>query len=361
MTYNNKLLKTPSSKLGLNILKYVKSKEIIKELPIKRISSYKTLNIKSQKNNPNKIISEFTIDKPKILQNNNNFGILKSLSENDIFFPYKQINNLYEKSYKINKNRPFSSKLYPCKTIGIIKKNGSLSPLILNIYTHNNKLSSFKKTLSYSSKKRKRNLILNIDILNNNIKQKSPMDLLLEKKENQFNLKMSSKPMISNQKLLSNFFKKHFKYIRNESFKDNFYYIKSKLNKTTKSAEKKFSNQELPLNFDNEKYKKFRSISKNIKKQLLSNDKKTSIKKRLELIKKEKKIKNIEKISQLKEDIEDNKILYTPKNFIKFRKDNFSYYKLNQLIQNLNCNFTFKNRTIFEKKFGINLDDFINK
>ena len=40
---------------------------------------------------------------------------------------------------------------------------------------------------------------------------------------------------------------------------------------------------------------------------------------------------NKERISQLKEDIEDNKILNTPKNFLKFRKDTFSYYKLYQL------------------------------
>jgi hypothetical protein len=74
-------------------------------------------------------------------------------------------------------------------------------------------------------------------------------------------------------------------------------------------------------------------------------DKKVSIEKQMEKIKRHIRIKNIEKISVLKEDIEDNKILYTPKNFLKFKKDSFSYYKSNQLIQNLNCNFTYKNST----------------
>ena len=69
---------------------------------------------------------------------------------------------------------------------------------------------------------------------------------------------------------------------------------------------------------------------------------------------------NKERISQLKEDIEDNKILNTPKNFLKFRKDTFSYYKLNQLIQKLNTNFTYRNRFILANKLNIDLDDYLN-
>ena len=123
-----------------------------------------------------------------------------------------------------------------------------------------------QKKFSFNSKKRNKNLKLkNDDILPYNLLFKSLMDLLLEKKENEFNLKLAHKPIISNQKLLAGFMKTNFKYIRINTFNDNFYYIKSKLNNTTKSSQKKYSNQELPLKFDNEKYKIFKSISKKIK------------------------------------------------------------------------------------------------
>ena len=346
MTYNNFLKKSLSSKFDISISKYINSTEIINKFSSKPISSYKSFP-----NNINEKICEFQNDKTSFFTNKKKIPILKSFSEN----------NLLEESYKTTKNRIFSSKLHPCKVININKKYGFHNRLALNIFTHNN-LSSSKKTRSNKPKKRNRNLRLNTKEFFNTDKQvKSPIELLLEKKENEYNIKIAHKPKISNQKLLSNFLRKKFAFIRNGPFKDNFYYIKSQLNKKTKCAEKKLLNQEVPLKFDDEKYKTFRAISKRIKANLSSLDKKVSIEKQMEQIKRHIRIKNIEKISILKEDIEDNKILYTPKNFLKFKKDSFSFYKYNQLIQNLNCNFTYKNRFIFANKYNIYLDEYISK
>ena len=315
MEYNNNVfIKNSYSQYENKILKYINSSEVIKELPLKKLRTHNSINVdcggdkkKYNKKDNNLTIHNYIIGKSPILKNKNGPKILKSFSENDLLLPYDNSKNLNQRINKINKNRPFSGLLYPCKTIILNKKIGPNSRI------------------------------------------------------NEFNLKLASKKIISNQKLLSNFMKKNFKFIRNNSFSDNFYYIKSKLNKTTKSTEKKLCNQEVPLSFDNEKYKKFRTISKKIKKHLLSSNEKLSIKDLLEQIKKLKNEKNKERISLLKEDIEDNKILYTPKNFIKFRKDDFSYYKLNQLIKKLNCDFTYGNRFILAHKFDIQLEDYIRK
>ena len=66
---------------------------------------------------------------------------------------------------------------------------------------------------------------------------------------------------------------------------------------------------------------------------------------------------NKARISELKNDIEDNKILFTPKNFMKFRKDTFSYYKLNQLIKQLTPEISYKNRFILADNLGFSLDE----
>ena len=358
MTFYNKKLKTS---LSSNILKYINSTEPIKEIP--QNNNNKLFN--SSKKNKNKT---FRLNKPSILKNKNKNKLkLKSLSENDLFLPCQKSPNIHPKSNTINKIRPFSNRLYPYKTINVIKNFGFNSPLILNddnIYLGNKeKRLSCIKSLSYSSNKnKKKKLKLKFDdLFQNNIKFKSPLELLVEKKENELNIKYASKPIISNQKILSNFFKKNIKYKRNNSFKDNYYFIKSKLNNITKSTEKKLCTHESGLKFDNDKYTKFRTISNNIKKRLLLSDKKLSIKKLLEQIKKEKNVMNLKRISQLKQDIEDNKILYTPKNFIKYRKDDFSYYKLNLLIKKLNCDFTYKYRFILANELDIYLEEYLRK
>lgn len=67
-------------------------------------------------------------------------------------------------------------------------------------------------------------------------------------------------------------------------------------------------------------------------------------------------MENLAKLSELKSVIEDENILLTPINFLKKKKDPFLGYKTNQLVQKLNSNFTYKNRFIIAKKFGIRLE-----
>ena len=362
MIYNDKSGNYSFSKFGKKIIKYINSTKAINEILDKDNHSYKILNSNSGKKtkklyNMKKILKQD--NNQQILTNNKKSNFIKSFSDNELLIPKYKNNNIN----KLN-SRPFSSRLLPWKTININKNFGHNSRLTINnintIQYNSNKFFGLRK--NYSSKKRKRKkLKLKDDLLIDNIKFKSPIELLVEKKENEFNLKLSSKPPISNQRLLSNFVKKNFKYLRTNSFKDDYYYIKSKLNYITKSTENKICKEEGSLKFDDEKYKKFRKISKNIKKKLLSSENKLSVKNLLNKIKKEENVIKKERISQLKEDIEDNKILFTPYNFLRNKKDTFAYYKLNKLIQGLNDNFTYKNRFILGNKFNIALEDYIRK
>ena len=362
MSFNTKPIKHSSSlKFNEKILKYINETESIKEIIPKNGS---LPNLFDENDNENiKIINKNNIrNNYNITEKTNNFknkhNILKSFSENDLFLPYNKKSNinLYKESCKTNKNRPFSSDIIPYKALTLNKEKGFYSPLIIN---EKNKYK-LKKNFSSTYKKKKKKLKLD-DVFEGYIKLKSPLDLLVEKKENEFNIKLSHMPIISNQTILNNFIKSNFKNIRIKTSNNNYYYIKSKLNSNTKSTENKKNNQESALKFDNDKYKIFRSISKKIKNNIISNDKKLSIKKLLEKIKKEKNVKNRERISQLKEDIEDNKILYTPKNFIKYKREPFSFYKLNELIQKLNSEFTYRNRFILANKLNIQLDEKIGK
>ena len=63
--------------------------------------------------------------------------------------------------------------------------------------------------------------------------------------------------------------------------------------------------------------------------------------------------------SKLKNDIEDEKILLTPRNFLIYKQDPFTSYKINKFVQDLNSDLTYKNRFILSKKFGIQLDKFL--
>jgi hypothetical protein len=333
-------------------LKYINATESIKEEIPKK--SYYISNLFYKKED-NKIWKNFYYNSKK---NENQFKksnfknkkfILKSFSENNLFLPY-------DNKTTNNKQRPFSTNIYPCRALTISKENGYNSPLTI-IHKSKNK---YNKKYSYNSKPKKKKLKLD-DILGNNLPFKSHIDLLVERKENEFNIKLSHIPILSNTAIMNNFMKINFKNLRTNISNDNYYYVKSKLNSNTKCAENKMNNQEPALKFDNDKYKKFRTISKKLRNKIMLNDKKLSIKKLLEKIKKEKNVMNLERISQLKEDIEDNRILYTPKNFLKYKRDTFSFYKLNQLIQKLNSEFTYKNRYILANKLDIELDEYARK
>ena len=356
MSKINKNLKLSiSSNFEDKILKYINSTEMIKEI----IPKNNKLLHSARKNNKNKRKNinnvKFNLENDYFSKNQEKPNILNSLSENDLFLSNNISSYFHIKSIKEKKKRPFSSQISPSRTITINKNHGLNSPLVLNDINNNKKLS-LKKSFSYTASKKKKKLKLKFDDYLKNVKLKSPIELLVEKKENEFNIKLANKPINSYQKILSNFTKKNFKNIRKNPFKDEYHFIKSKLKNTTKSAKNKINNQENMLKFDDDKYKIFRTISKKIKNQILISNKKLSIKEWLEKIKKEKNVMNIERISELKADIEDNKILYTPYNFIKYRRDTFTYFKLIHLIKYLNPDFAYRNRFILSENLGFSLD-----
>lgn len=361
MSKINKNLKLSiSSNFEDKILKYIKSTDMIKEI----IPKNNKLLHSARKNNLNKSKSinnvKFNFKNDYFSINHEKPKILNSLSEQDLLLSNNISNYFHIKSNKVKKKRPFSGQVSPSKTITINKNYGLNSPLILH-EINNNKKISLKRGFSFTAVKKKKKLKLKFDDYLKDVKLKSPIELLVEKKENEFNIKLANKPVNSYQKILSNFTKKNFKHIRKNPFKDEYHFIKSKLKNTTKSAKNKINNQENMLKFDNDKYKIFRSISKKIKNQILISNKKLSIKEWLEKIKKEKNVMNLERISELKEDIEDNRILYTPYNFIKYRRDTFTYYKLIHLIKYLNPDFTYRNRFILSENLGFSLDDDIER
>ena len=353
---NKKLKLSISSNFEDKIRKYINSTEMIKEI----IPKNNKLLHSIRKNNKNKSKS---INNVKFNFENDNFSInhekpkiLNSLSEPDLFLSNNISNYFHIKSIKGKKKRLFSGQISPSKTITINKNHGLNSPLILNDINNNKKIS-LKKSFSYTVTARKKKKKLKFDDYLKNVKLKSPIELLVEKKENEFNIKLANKPVNSYQKILNYFTKKNFKNIRKNPFKDEYHFIKSKLKNTTKSAKNKINNQENILKFDNDKYKIFRAISKKIKNQILISNKKLSIKEWLEKIKKEKNVLNLERISELKEDIEDNRILYTPYNFMKYRRDTFTYFKLIHLIKYLNPDFAYRNRFILSENLGFSLND----
>ena len=353
---NKKLKLSISSNFEDKIRKYINSTEMIKEI----IPKNNKLLHSIRKNNKNKSKSinnvKFNFENDNFSLNHEKPKILNSLSEPDLFLSNNISNYFHIKSIKGKKKRLFSGQISPSKTITINKNHGLNSPLILNDINNNKKIS-LKKSFSYTVTVRKKKKKLKFDDYLKNVKLKSPIELLVEKKENEFNIKLANKPVNSYQKILSKFTKKNFKHIRKNPFKDEYHFIKSKLKNTTKSAENKINNQENMLKFDNDKYKIFRAISKKIKNKILISNKKLSIKEWLEKIKKEKNVMNLERISELKADIEDNKILYTPYNFIKYRKDTFTYFKLIHLIKYLNPDFAYRNRFILSENLGFSLND----
>ena len=353
---NKKLKLSISSNFEDKIRKYINSTEMIKEI----IPKNNKLLHSIRKNNKNKSKSinnvKFNFENDYFSKNHEKPKILNSLSEPDLFLSNNISNYFHIKSIKGKKKRLFSGQISPSKTITINKNHGLNSPLILNDINNNKKIS-LKKSFSYTVTARKKKKKLKFDDYLKNVKLKSPIELLVEKKENEFNIKLANKPVNSYQKILNYFTKKNFKNIRKNPFKDEYHFIKSKLKNTTKSAKNKINNQENILKFDNDEYKIFRAISKKIKNQILISNKKLSIKEWLEKIKKEKNVLNLERISELKEDIEDNRILYTPYNFMKYRRDTFTYFKLIHLIKYLNPDFAYRNRFILSENLGFSLND----
>ena len=356
-----KIKSNSSVRFDFKLSKYMNSEEVIKEIHSSKkvkLNSFeeksKTKKIKREVNTTsNEKNNQYTkkIDKIKT-------KLFNSKKNKEIFSSNELVNT---KSPKIRiMTRPLSSEILPCKAISLNKRNGFNSRIVSrNIdYLSENYLmkNNLRKCLSSgNSIKRKKVKLKIFDYFDNNIKSKTPLDLLVEKIEFDYDYKLAHKKFL-NREILDKFFKKHFKNVRDNYLFDKYFYVKSKLNTNTKSSENKVKSNDKILNFDNNKYKLFKILSRKLKNNIKASAKKLDGKKWIEQIKKKENVENLAKLSELKSVIEDENILLTPINFLKKKKDPFLGYKTNQLVQKLNSNFTYKNRFIIAKKFGIRLE-----
>lgn len=356
-----KIKSNSSDRFDFKLSKYINSKEVIKEIHSSKkvkLNSFeeksKTKKIKREVNKTsNEKNNKYTkkIDKIKT-------KLFNSKKNKEIFSSNELVNT---KSPKIRiMTRPLSSEILPCKAISLNKRNGFNSRIVSrnidNLSENYLMKNNLRKCLSSgNSIKRKKVKLKIFDYFDNNIKSKTPLDLLVEKIEFDYDYKLAHKKFL-NREILDKFFKKHFKNVRDNYLFDKYFYVKSKLNTNTKSSENKVKSNDKILNFDNNKYKLFKNLSRKLKNNIKASAKKLDGKKWIEQIKKKENVENLAKLSELKSVIEDENILLTPINFLKKKKDPFLGYKTNQLVQKLNSNFTYKNRFIIAKKFGIRLE-----
>lgn len=356
-----KIKPNSSARFDFKLSKYINSKEVIKEIHSSKkvkLNSFeeksKTKKIKREVNKTsNEKNNKYTkkIDKIKT-------KLFNSKKNKEIFSSNELVNT---KSPKIRiMTRPLSSEILPCKAISLNKRNGFNSRIVSrnidNLSENYLMKNNLRKCLSSgNSIKRKKVKLKIFDYFDNNIKSKTPLDLLVEKIEFDYDYKLAHKKFL-NREILDKFFKKHFKNVRDNYLFDKYFYVKSKLNTNTKSSENKVKSNDKILNFDNNKYKLFKNLSRKLKNNIKASAKKLDGKKWIEQIKKKENVENLAKLSELKSVIEDENILLTPINFLKKKKDPFLGYKTNQLVQKLNSNFTYKNRFIIAKKFGIRLE-----
>lgn len=356
-----KIKPNSSARFDFKLSKYINSKEVIKEIHSSKkvkLNSFeeksKTKKIKREVNKTsNEKDNKYTkkIDKIKT-------KLFNSKKNKEIFSSKELVNT---KSPKIRiMTRPLSSEILPCKAISLNKRNGFNSRIVsrnIDNLSENYLMKNYlRKCLSSgNSIKRKKVKLKIFDYFDNNIKSKTPLDLLVEKIEFDYDYKLAHKKFL-NREILDKFFKKHFKNVRDNYLFDKYFYVKSKLNTNTKSSENKVKSNDKILNFDNNKYKLFKNLSRKLKNNIKASAKKLDGKKWIEQIKKKENVENLAKLSELKSVIEDENILLTPINFLKKKKDPFLGYKTNQLVQKLNSNFTYKNRFIIAKKFGIRLE-----
>ena len=201
--------------------------------------------------------------------------------------------------------RPLSSEILPGRVITLNKKNGFRNHIIIDINNFkkiNFRQTNIRKCLSSGNNIKKKKVKLKIMDDFNIFKDKSPLDLLIEKKSLAYDQKIANNKF-SNKNILKNFYKKTFKNdrdtISNKKYNyslNKYFYVKSKLN--TIQKEKKFKSTDKALNFDNNKFKLFNNISKKLKQKIKLSSKKFDVKKILQKIKKEENIKNRARISR---------------------------------------------------------------
>ena len=350
-----KLNSNHKNKYSLKIQEYINRTDSIKEIISKKKEIFSSFDLK---------LSPRDFNKEKLIKTSNNVKFKETIKKlkSELFTQIKnEEKNKITPKIKIF-NRPLSNEIIPCKVISINKRNGTRNHLIIdinNVRKFNARQKKIRRCLSLENnlKKEKKNLKISEEFFNN-FKGKSPLDLLVEKKERAYDIKFPTNRM-SNKNILEKFYKKNFKNERDSIFLNKYFYIKSKLK--IKQSKKKFKSLDKALNFDENKYKLFRNISKKLKQRIKLSSKKLDAKKILQKIKTEENLQNRERISKLKNDIEDEKILLTPKNFMTYKQDPFSYYKINKFVQALNSELTYRNRFILSKKFGFKLDNFLLK
>ena len=342
------------------IFKYINTKDNFnEELPNNKAiyNTFEKANLNGNKIFKNNIKKRK--NKTIAIKNNIQSNLLKLSLTND----NSSLNNvLYSNTQKIKTiKRYLSNKILPCKTILLSKKGGFKNNIILkninNIKLYNSPKNQIKKCLSASNNLKKKNININM------LKEfdRTPLDLLVEKKEIYFDNKNAHKK-ITKQKILEKFNKKNFKNVRDNFFMNKFFYIKSRLNINSNSTKKKFKDdKDKALIFDNKKFKIVKNISKDLKNKIKCSAKNLDSKKLIKEIKQKENVKNMERLSELKDIIEDKNILLTPKNFLKEKRDPFIFYRINQVVQSLNTNLTYKNRFILAKHFDIKLDEFLIK
>ena len=356
-----KIKSNSSARFDFKLSKYINSKEVIKEIYSSKKVKPNSFEEKSKKKKIKREVNKTSNEK------NNKYTkkidkiktkLFNSKKNKEIFSSNELVNT---KSPKIRiMTRPLSSEILPCKAISLNKRNGFNSRIVSrnidNLSENYLMKNNLRKCLSSgNSIKRKKVKLKIFDYFDNNIKSKTPLDLLVEKIEFDYDYKLAHKKFL-NREILDKFFKKHFKNVRDNYLFDKYFYVKSKLNTNTKSSENKVKSNDKILNFDNNKYKLFKNLSRKLKNNIKASAKKLDGKKWIEQIKKKENVENLAKLSELKSVIEDENILLTPINFLKKKKDPFLGYKTNQLVQKLNSNFTYKNRFIIAKKFGIRLE-----
>ena len=356
-----KIKPNSSARFDFKLSKYINSKEVIKEIYSSKKVKPNSFEEKSKKKKIKREVNKTSNEK------NNKYTkkidkiktkLFNSKKNKEIFSSNELVNT---KSPKIRiMTRPLSSEILPCKAISLNKRNGFNSRIVSrnidNLSENYLMKNNLRKCLSSgNSIKRKKVKLKIFDYFDNNIKSKTPLDLLVEKIEFDYDYKLAHKKFL-NREILDKFFKKHFKNVRDNYLFDKYFYVKSKLNTNTKSSENKVKSNDKILNFDNDKYKLFKNLSRKLKNNIKASAKKLDGKKWIEQIKKKENVENLAKLSELKSVIEDENILLTPINFLKKKKDPFLGYKTNQLVQKLNSNFTYKNRFIIAKKFGIRLE-----
>ena len=351
-----KLNSTYKNKYSLKIQEYINGTDSIKEIISKKKEIFSSFDLK---------LSPRDFNKEKLIKTSNNVKFKETIKKikSELFTQIKnEEKNKITPKIKIF-NHPLSSEIIPCKVISLNKRNGTRNHLIIdinNIKKFNARHNKIRRCLSLENNIKNENKKLKIrEELFNNIKGKSPLDLLVEKKERAYDIKFHTNRM-SNKDILEKFYKKNFKNERDNIFLNKYFYIKSKL-KIIKKSKKKFKSLDKALNFDENKYKLFQNISKKLKQRIKISSKKLDVKKILQKIKTEENLQNRERISKLKNDIEDEKILLTPKNFMRYKQDPFASYKMNKFVQALNSELTYRNRFILSKKFGIQLDNFLLK